>query len=138
MIKFLENLKQYDLPFTEAERLSKWHLAPVDFNDIFVTQEQLDRFDVNHVLDIYHSFHPALVRPPSMVYINEQLVCWDGHHTAVVCLLKGFAQCPAVIYEADNWDFKTTPTVEKFDEKQLTGLYESLPFEVKQKLINTL
>lgn len=134
MITFIEKIKQYNFPFEPDNRLQHWHLTYVEFSDILITEKQLKRFDASHVMDIYNNFHPALLRPSSMVAIDGKIYCWDGMHSAVVGLLKGFQKCPCIVYETDSWDFLETPTEEKLDEDQLLSLYASLPEEFKTKL----
>jgi len=134
MITLLEKIKQHRFPFEIDSRLPQYHLTYVDFSKILITEKQLKRFDPSHVMDIYNNFHPALLRPSSIVDINGQLFCWDGLHSAVVALLKGFDECPSVVFQTDSWDFLKIPTEEKFDEDQLISLYASLPDEFKTKL----
>ena len=134
MLKFVDNLKLHNLPYEVDPRLPQWHLAEVEFTDLWITEKQAKRFDVNHVIDIYNNFHPALMRPASTVFIDGKVVCWDGHHSAVVALLKGFDKCPCIVYETDNWDFLSTQTVEKFDHLQLIALYQTLPEDIKSQI----
>ena len=134
MILFTENLKRHDFPYEPDARLSRWHLAEVEFGEIWVTDQQVERFDPDHVIDIYKNFHPALMRPPSLVFIDGRLVCWDGHHTAAVCLLKGFEKCPCVVYEAEDWGFRSIPTSEKLDHSQLIGIIQSLPEDILSQI----
>jgi hypothetical protein len=126
MIKFLENLKKFEFEYEPDPRLAKWHLGFVNFADLYITEQQAKTFSADHVRDILENFHPALLRPTCVVHIDGKLVCWDGQHSAVVALLKGMEQCPCVIFESDDWEFKKVPTIEKFDPQQILDLYHSM------------
>lgn len=126
MLKFLDNLKNFDFPYDPDPRLAKWHMGFVDFNDLHLTEQQVKTFSPSHVLDIINNFHPALLRPTCVIYIDGKLVCWDGQHSAAVALLKGMDQCPCVIFETEDWEFKQVPTIEKFDRQQILDLYQTL------------
>lgn len=127
MLKFLDNLKQFDFEYDPDPRLAKWHMAFVDFNDIYLTEQQVKTFSAAHVKEIIDNFHPALLRPTCVVVIDGKIICWDGQHSAAVALLKGLDQCPCLIFETDDWEFKNVPTIEKLDPQQIIDLYNQMP-----------
>lgn len=117
-----ESLKKYNLARSFDNRINNLSLEWIPFEDLLVTQNQLDTFDPNHVADICKEYHPAIVRASSVAHIGDKYILWEGQHSATVNWLAGLNNIPCIVYKCDNLDFKQVPSIEKFDSGQMADL----------------
>jgi len=98
----------------------------IPFDNLWVTPHQVKTFDIAHVNEILENYHPALLRSSSVARIGDKNILWDGQHSATANWISGMDSVPCLVYKCDNMDFKSVPSIEKFDTAQLAELMLSL------------
>lgn len=135
---YLENQKKYDFPMIEDDRLSRLYFDFISFTDLKITQKQLDGFKPDHLVEILKNFHPALLRPSSVIKFNNEYIVWDGHHSATIALCLGMNSAPCMIYECNSIDeineILDSDTVENIDLDQILTMIDHIP-ELKDEVI---
>lgn len=122
----------------ENPLVDKFRLQMVPFHLLKVTEYQAKKFSWNHVKGINEVYHPALTRCSSVLYYNGEYICWEGQHTAVLNWLNGMKAVPCIVYEDQSLDFKETPTISKFDKKELLTLFGYLIDDIKPESIDDI
>lgn len=108
--------RKYDVKFDNLQ----WMDIP--YEDLHVTQNQWDTFNIEHVFDILQDFHPALLRASSVAYINGKYYLWEGQHSATAAYLKGIDKIHCGVYTCEDMSFKDIPSVEQFGQGQIADL----------------
>ena len=125
---YIENIKRFDLPAPDDERMKKLTVELVPFHLLKITQKQKDSFKPDHAVDIIENFHPALLRPSGVAKYNGDYILWDGHHSATVSLCYGLPGAYCMVYQCDSIDeindILTYDTIESFDTNQLLDMIE--------------
>ena len=110
----------------ENPLVDKFRMQMIPFHLLKVTEYQAKKFSWNHVKTINEEYHPALTRCSSIAYYKGEYICWEGQHTAVVNWLNGMKAVPCIVQEVEDLEFKETPTISKFDRKELLALFNYL------------
>lgn len=121
---YIKNIEKYNIKRSFDNRLQNLYIDYINFEDLLLTESQVNTFDINHLNEILENFHPALIRAPSVALIEDQYVLWEGQHSAGALWINGIDEIPCIVYECDDLSFKDIPTIEKFDKKQLVHLID--------------
>lgn len=108
--------RTYDIRFDKLQWLD------IPYDELYVTQNQWDTFNVQHVSDILENFHPALLRASSVAKINGKYYLWEGQHSATAAYISGMDKIHCGVYTCDNMYFKDIPSVEQFAPGQIADL----------------
>lgn len=119
---FLKDYLSSDITRIHNVELDNLTLAVIPIDKIKITQSQKQSFSIEHLQDILKEFHPAIARAPSVAFINDEYILWDGQHTALAFYLNGMDNIPCLVYKTNNLSFIGTTCVEKFDRNQLVHL----------------
>lgn len=119
---FLTDYLSSDITRIHNAELDNLTLAVIPIDKIKITQSQKQSFSIEHLQDILKEFHPAIARAPSVAFINDEYILWDGQHTALAFYLNGMDNIPCLVYKTNDLSFIGTTCVEKFDRNQLVHL----------------
>lgn len=136
---YLHNQKKFDFPMVDDDRTTRLSFDFIPFTNLKITQKQLDSFKPSHLVEILKNFHPALLRPSSVIKYKNEFIIWDGHHSATIALCIGLDAAPCMVYECYSIDeineILDSETVENVDIEQILNMIEHIP-ELKHEVVD--